>query len=636
MDEEDQILQNALRAVEMGTPIEIVLARLPEGSDELADLVLMASYIRSMPHPDPNPAAVQAVRSRIVPSARKTAPTNRSKLPGLTLFPLRIALAVLLLLILLAGGAGVYAYGPQSARAAVLTNVNGLVEIGPSASAGLPATSGAKLTAGQQITTFPSSKATLVFSDGSSIVIGPDSSLLIDQLSGSWDGALNLRVRQQAGSANYMLFHPDNKSKYSILSPSSQASIDNASLTVNVLDSQQVQYSVIDGQANVTSRQGHVQLTPGQTVLSSTDGTLNAPAFSFSLVGSLDAAPGGRWAVNGFEFSISSQTFMINQLQVGQVVNVLGQIQNGGEWQATAVTSAFTQETRVEFTGVVEARDGDGWKIGGKHIRTADLNQASQDIIIGSKVQVVLSALSQGVFQAANIEVLQAAPIATANPQLGFASSGMAIQSCEASDQISTMVLNRATQSADIANRVELGYSVEDGTPYIGQVQLSPDRFESILPGQSLSITINLTYTPSWAEAQQGSTIRLRIFVAAEANRPDHTNEQLNLVVKRNCAGQNGAGGKQTTPEETKTCTKSPNPAAANLAATYNVPVDEILGYFCQGIGLGEIDLAYNLAQTYQVNPADILSQRLAGESWGAIRNQLEGRVKKTPEKKKP
>jgi hypothetical protein len=85
-------------------------------------------------------------------------------------------------------------------------------------------------------------------------------------------------------------------------------------------------------------------------------------------------------------------------------------------------------------------------------------------------------------------------------------------------------------------------------------------------------------------------------------------------------------------PTDTNCTGADPQPTGMTLAERYSVPYEEIMGWFCQGFGFGEIDLAYGLSLEYGVPVAEIFAMRDAGEGWGNIKKYLEDQVTPTPE----
>jgi hypothetical protein len=60
------------------------------------------------------------------------------------------------------------------------------------------------------------------------------------------------------------------------------------------------------------------------------------------------------------------------------------------------------------------------------------------------------------------------------------------------------------------------------------------------------------------------------------------------------------------------------------LAQRYGVPYEEIMYWFCQGFGFGEIDLAYTLQIKSGWPVADIFALKSGGMGWGNIKKLLD------------
>jgi len=81
-----------------------------------------------------------------------------------------------------------------------------------------------------------------------------------------------------------------------------------------------------------------------------------------------------------------------------------------------------------------------------------------------------------------------------------------------------------------------------------------------------------------------------------------------------------GEGGKETSAY----CSgdkENDHPFAASIADTYGVPVSEVMDYFCQGFGFGQIMLALQTGQMEGATSSvsDMLADRLSGKGWGQI-----------------
>jgi hypothetical protein len=90
--------------------------------------------------------------------------------------------------------------------------------------------------------------------------------------------------------------------------------------------------------------------------------------------------------------------------------------------------------------------------------------------------------------------------------------------------------------------------------------------------------------------------------------------------------------GVTLTPQPTAvSCTgANPHPEGMRLAQRWGVPYAEIMGWFCQHFGFGEIDLAYGLSRQSGVPVAQIFAMRRSGLGWGEIKKRLRG-IQPTP-----
>ncbi len=73
-----------------------------------------------------------------------------------------------------------------------------------------------------------------------------------------------------------------------------------------------------------------------------------------------------------------------------------------------------------------------------------------------------------------------------------------------------------------------------------------------------------------------------------------------------------GCGDKTNTP-----------PVAGKIATVFNVTEEEVMGYFCDGFGFGEIKNAYALALASGKDVAELFDMKAGGMGWGQIKNQL-------------
>ena len=77
-------------------------------------------------------------------------------------------------------------------------------------------------------------------------------------------------------------------------------------------------------------------------------------------------------------------------------------------------------------------------------------------------------------------------------------------------------------------------------------------------------------------------------------------------------------------PAQATDCTGAePHPQGLTLAQRYGVPYTEIMGWFCQGFGFGEIDLAYGLSRDSDKTVIEIFDMRKSGMGWGEIKKAV-------------
>ena len=66
------------------------------------------------------------------------------------------------------------------------------------------------------------------------------------------------------------------------------------------------------------------------------------------------------------------------------------------------------------------------------------------------------------------------------------------------------------------------------------------------------------------------------------------------------------------------------HPEGDKLAEEYEVTYDEIMDWFCQGYGFGEIKLAYHISQEAGVGVDEVFAMRAEGKGWGQIMKEYD------------
>ena len=78
----------------------------------------------------------------------------------------------------------------------------------------------------------------------------------------------------------------------------------------------------------------------------------------------------------------------------------------------------------------------------------------------------------------------------------------------------------------------------------------------------------------------------------------------------------------------------SDNPVAEQIAAQFDASAEEVMGYFCDGFGFGEILLAYTISEQTGIPVSELLAARDDGMGWGQIMQDADliGKPDETPD----
>ncbi|HSF81326.1 MAG TPA: DUF5666 domain-containing protein [Anaerolineales bacterium] len=131
----------------------------------------------------------------------------------------------------------------------------------------------------------------------------------------------------------------------------------------------------------------------------------------------------------------------------------------------------------------------------------------------------------------------------------------------------------------------------------------------SLGTGESFTCTASYTILPEDLDA--GSVTNVAYATADNVGVPLTSNTDTETV---------------TSSLETDCTGNESHPKGQKLAEEHGVPYAEIMGWFCQRFGFGEIDLGYTLAETYMdqgITAAQLFEMRRAGQGWGQIKNWL-------------
>ena len=416
MTEKDETLQIQLDALKRGVPLEKILAELPPEDHDLAPLIRLAAAAREVDHPLMSPesariqqeqvkAAARALTTPLRPAVTRPAP-SRLTLPAWVTshkwqFALGTAMALILVFTAGAFGLGLFLAGPASAHSAQVVDVNGMVEVTSSQNNNdwHFISNGDRVTQGQRIRTYADSGATLVFFEGSRTAIGADADVTLTTLKGRWGNVLQVQLTQNSGLTGQSVIPLRSSAGYfQVLTPAGEASVHGTSFTVDVNPDGEALFAVTRGRVQVKNANSEVFLTAGQATAVHPNGDPEHPGYQFALQGPVTAHPGtadqvGQWAISSVPFEVTSQTEIVGTFEVGDFASARGRILDSGQWVADSIEPAGQETVELMFTGVLTAKAGDFWTIGGRPVMVTKDTERSSRLNIGATVEVTFMVL---------------------------------------------------------------------------------------------------------------------------------------------------------------------------------------------------------------------------------------------------
>jgi hypothetical protein len=600
MPDIDDRLQNYISQIEAGVPKEQVLSSLREGEQELAALIKLADAMRTISHPMPAPAYARATKQMIITAVPKPItkrPSNGKFQLGWLLFPsLTGAVALLVIMFITFATLGIWLAGPASADIALAADIEGVVEFSSSMDSTVWAilSGGESVRSGQYIRTSPGSSAVLVYTDGSRTRIGPETSLQLIKIDGSWSGAIQVKMEQLLGQTVHEVVPLNGQDAYyTVVTPSGEASVHGTTFKVSVESNGVSRVIVEDGAVMVKGATDELVIPQGQATLLQPGAPQEMGNF-FSIVDIIESIQGNAWSISGQTLQVSNRTYIAGAPTVGQVFQIEGRILENGLWMADKI-SPLQEEFRSSFTGLVEAITDDIWTISGKSVIVNDSTQVEGSVGIGVSVDVEYYALNSGNWFALQIVGLgEEALVQPATPptESGAENENRAV-SCQ-QDQTQT----EATHLSEL-----YGVSYEEIMVWycssydFSEIDLAYSLSE--FSAQPVYVIFNLNKTMTWSE--------INAYLA-----------QFQLMYQ---------------PGSINCMPAAYLPKAEQLAYKYGVPIEEVINLFCQGNSFSTIDLTLKLAQEYGITSEEILEKKNKGVSWGQIMKELHAKNAGKPDK---
>jgi hypothetical protein len=564
---QDEKLQFFLEQIENGQPLDQTLNQIPHDEMELRELVILAvnTHDRARELPPLNPLKSQAHLRRVASAASdyKTQPLPRPAVPGRVTGPAQTGLPKWLwgMLPLALGLTALFAIVSLAGAAFLLS----------SASAARAAT----------------------LMDVSGVVEVSQANQ-----TGDWtpmsDGAQlrqGMRLRTRADSSATLVFYDGSRT---VVAPYSDIALENLGGGWNILFGRglQVRYQQYAGETTHSV----VPLKGGSSF--------------FEVL-----TPAGKASVHGTIFDVLVNQNGFSRFAVQRGVVAVSHANASVTLTAGQATLSNPQgdpsQPTYEFTvqGAIQAIIGDQWTVNGLTFTVPSTLVSEVTFTVGDWVVVRGRILADGVFQADRID-----PANNETARLRFTG----IVEVKSTDQWTisgrTVLIDERTEIGDeinVGDPVEVNFVTQpDGSWLAKEIERldKEDEDEKGTPTATATITATpaetATVTPTGEDTETPEPYPYPSPEVTQTPTPVFT----------------------PTPEGNRAgCQTGDNqhPEGLRLADRWGVPYTEIMGWFCQGFGFGEIDLAYELAASSGTPVADIFAMKAGGMGWGQIKQQL-------------
>jgi hypothetical protein len=653
MYQDDDRLQDALQHYEESGNLEGDAKEPIPGSDELSSLVYLAASIRELPHPVQSGSTAKQEKRRIVAAAevkkQKQHNPSRSRNGGFTgqwiVLPAVAGAALLILMVfVLAAGAGIYFSGPRGANAASLSAGSGVVEVFEGEGSWVAIADGQRVNSGARLRTGADSTVTLTFFDGTQVTLEPNTDLVLSEVAGDWGKKLQVAMIQNEGETTHQVVPLQGEtSNYSVVTPSGEASVRGTSFKVLVEDSGNSVFSVDSGAVLVSNNDEQLLLAAGQGMLTELGQPLPAPAYLFALQGELQDKSGKTWLVEGVPVTVKGGTRISGDPQVGDIVLVNGRITRKNEWLADSIQAPLPGEKGGTFSGVVTAVSEGAVEINGYPFLIVD---EQPEVAVGDWVRVQFL-IVDGTWQVVTLSLLDGSDAGDPDPEpepepepspepqaaLYFDPEENTVSTCEAIGPVATKLYYQNDDQAAEPLNVSLVLTVLSGEQFINPPTFSPEGAFEITPGGEVGVDVNVELIDSLEALPPGAEVEIRLTLVDES-----TEETIgdSFYLKWECDedleddedGDDDGDGDKCTREKQ-------HPHALTLEAVYGeavgVDYDQIWSWFCEdNLGFGEIELAFKLYLQYaevfgeEFTVYQIIDMRLLGGlGWGQIKQSL-------------
>jgi hypothetical protein len=636
MFELDDQLQNSLALMENGHSLEEKLNDMDNTSGDLAPMIQLADLVRSLQHPSPSKESLKACEKSVMEAARKQAEQVRSRQLNLgnnhwVVVPAMAGVALVLLCMAVSVlGAAFWLSGPRSAHAVTLTELVGQVEVTAKDGTWQPASEGDLARTGQRLRTQQESSVTIMFFDGSRTSLASNTEITFTRLDGSWGDVLRAELTQPYGTTtNSVVNLRSGNDRFTINTPSGTASVMGTVFNVSVDDQGHTFYAVERGKVQVGNSVREVDLAAGQGTYTRIEQAPEEPSYLFGLCERLTLTEGDTWVVSNVPFQVSDETYMTADVVPGDLVRVAGRISDG-VWIADLIEPLKNGEFKFYFTGIISSMDSEAWIINGVTVLINEVTELEGEFSIGDAIKVKYIVLDGDRWLALEIEHLDdddddQTPTPTGTVT-GTITPVITVTGTPPLPPVDCTGADPHPTGQKLSQRY--------GVPYEEIMGWFCQRFGfgEIDLAYSLKQATGIPVANIFALRRSGlgwGEIKRQVYLL-----PTTTVTPTLTTTMTDTPTPDGT----PTPQDDQYCTgANPHPTGQKLALRYGVSYGEIMDWFCQGYGFGEIDLAYSLSLETGTPVVEIFGMRQMGYGWGQIKALLNPKpVKPTKKPKNP
>jgi hypothetical protein len=657
-------LEKYLSMLENGVPLEEVVEQMDETDANLSESLVLAAKLRSLPRvtSDQQSAAKQdaIIHAMIESNSLREGKSIGAKIRDwffarpksfVRVSSLVVILSVFLAVFLL------FITNPQTSSASIrIADIKGQVEVVQSEqdTTWKVLKINDELTAGQKIKTGANSSIELELPDQSVVRLAEDTEITINSLSNNKKEGLTFLITQHIGNTYHQVALDDHAVKnYVIDTPSNKINVHGTNFNVNVNRTGRTIVRVYEGLVNVRGADKEITITPGFAIETIPGKTPSTPLHSFSSYGVVLKQEKNVWEMEDFLFFVNDETMNSQLIGPGDYIVANGRILPNGDWVADMIEKIETTEYLVSFTGIINFISDDFWVIDDKSVIVSEETKKPDNLSVGDLVKIVYNNQNNLRRTAVQIDLLSNANKGKASEKeksegskpnqsgLSFTTENLEIEGCELQFTLSSGLVNGADTDNAIITNTSIDYQLLSGKKYVKQVTLEPSFVDEIPAGESTQFSIQIDVSDEWLATDGADEIKLRIRIDKQNANPDSIDGLL-VTIRKHCENNNPVAENQDPAENEDTQSEeelptdenttadapscvgvSSHPQGQQLANIYGVSYDEIMAWFCEGFGFGEIDLAYFYAQKAGIPVIEIFVLVQDGMDWGEIITQL-------------